>query len=308
MVFLEVIMKGKQFFQKDDFGYLGQEILCLIILVSFVFVSCNANYKPSFKESITDAARKSRVSHVIDSQLQNVKEYLDEDLQKCIEEGVGSRAGTALTGSDIVELTLAENGGRDYLDFCYAMDWSQTSGDPTAVMDTAKSILSAEEYGKLCQRADEVERAIMIQGEELARGIPANQQAAFYKDLKLLVTRALVLLTAGVVYACLPNLVFWGKVSAACAISVGAGLVAISIMSLYEYFRFGTADGQDFESWFKEMLSIPKADFALTTSVAAIGDALGAGPVVTGIIICVFGLYNVIDLVRTMLKTYNINA
>lgn len=301
-------MNGNQFFRRGDMRYACKEIICLIVLVSFTFVSCNMNYKPSFKASITDSARKARVSHVIDAQLQNVKEYLDEDLRTCIDEGLGSRSGGGLSGADIVDLTMAEAGGKDYLDFCYAMDYSQTSGDATAVMDTAKSILSAEEYSKLCERADEIERAIMAEGDGLCRGIPSNQQAAFYRDLKLLVTRAIVLLTAGVVYACLPNLIFWGKVSAACAISVGAGLVAISVMSLYEYFRFGTGEGTDFETWFKEMLAIPKADFALTTSVAAIGDALGAGPVVSGIIICIFGLYNVIDMVRSMLKVYNINA
>ena len=145
-------------------------------------------------------------------------------------------------------------------------------------------------------------------GDEIARAIPLNQQAAFYRDLKTLVTRAIVLLTAGIVYACMPTVIFWGKISAACAISVGAGLVAISIMSLYEYFRFGTGEGQSFEDWFKGLIEVPKADFALTTAITAVAQAMGAGPVVTGIIICVFALYNIVDLARTMLKTYNFNA
>lgn len=35
---------------------------------------------------------------------------------------------------------------------------------------------------------------------------------------------------------------------------------------------------------------------------------MGCGPVVTGIIICVFAIYNIVDMVRSMLKTYNFDA
>ena len=163
-------------------------------------------------------------------------------------------------------------------------------------------------YAELLETTEEVEREINLKGEEIARAIPLNQQAAFYKDLKTLVTRSIVLLVAGVVYACIPDVVFWGKISAACAIAVGAGLVAITIMSIYEYYRFGAGEGQDFEEWFKQLIEIPKADFALTTAITAMADALGMGPVVTGIIICIYGLYDVADLARKMLKTYNFDA
>ncbi len=287
--------------------YLGHELVCLVILVSFVFVACNVQYKPSFKESITDASLRSHMSRVIDAQIDNVKEYLDEDLQTEIDNlGDGSRGCSK--GSEIVDLTLAESSGRDYLDFCYAVDFSQAALDSDAVLETAKSLLPEDEYKSLLEKADEVERSITEKGEDMARAIPLNQQAAFYKDLKTLVTRAIFLLVAGIVYACIPDLVFWGKISAACAISVGAGFVAISIMSLYEYYRFGTGEGQSFEDWFKGLLEVPKADFALTTTVTAITDAMGVSPVATGIIICIFALYNIVSLVRTMQKSYNFNA
>ena len=291
--------------RRARWNYLSNAAVCVLLL--FCILACNVNYKPSFKESITDAGMKSRVSHIIDAQIDNIKEYLDEDLQAEIE-GASRGSDGRLSGSEIVDLTLMESGGRDYLDFCYAIDYTQASGDVDAVMDTAKSVLPPEEYNELIERTQEVERSIMLKGEEAARDIPLNQQAAFYKDLKILVTRAIVLLVAGVVYACIPTVVFWGKVSAACAISVGAGLVAISIMSLYEYFRFGTGDGQTFEEWFKGLLEIPQADFALTTTVTAITEAMGVSPVVTGIIICVFALYNIVDLARAMIKTYNFDA
>lgn len=289
---------------KDKRNNLLNQAICMLVLLCFV--ACNANYKPSFKQSITDSSLRSRVSRVIDAQLDNVKDYLDEDLRASIDES--SKGTGRMSGSEIVDKTLVESGGRDYLDFCYAVDFAQTTNDVDEVMDTARCLLPAEKYNELVELTEDIEREINLKGEEIARAIPLNQQAAFYKDLKTLVVRAIVLLTAGVVYACMPAVVFWGKISAACAISVGAGLVAISIMSLYEYFRFGTGEDQSFEDWFKELIEIPKADFALTTAITAVAEALGTGPVVTGIIICVFALYNIVDLARTMLKTYNFDA
>ena len=280
------------------------QAVCLLVLLCFV--ACNANYRPSFKQSITDSSLRSRVSRVIDAQMDNVKDYLDEDRRARIDGS--SRAAGRMSGSEIVDMTLSESGGKDYLDFCYSVDFAQTTNDVTEVMDTAKCLLPADKYQELVELTEDVERQINLKGEEIARAIPLNQQAAFYRDLKTLVTRAIVLLTAGIVYACMPTVIFWGKISAACAISVGAGLVAISIMSLYEYFRFGTGEGQSFEDWFKGLIEVPKADFALTTAITAVAQAMGAGPVVTGIIICVFALYNIVDLARTMLKTYNFNA
>ena len=279
------------------------EAVCLLVLVCFV--ACNANFRPSFKQSITDSSLRSRMSRVIDAQLETVKDYLDEDLQARID---GTSRGGRMSGSEIVDVTMKESGGRDYLDFCYAVDMSTTTGDVDAVMDTARCILPDSEYQELVQLTQEVEREITIKGEEMARAIPLDQQAAFYKDLKTLVVRAIVLLAAGIVYACMPTVIFWGKISAACAISVGAGLVAITIMSLYEYFRFGTGEGMSFEDWFKDLIKIPQADFALTTAITTVAEAMGCGPVVTGIIICVFALYNIVDMVRTMLKTYNFAA
>ena len=282
---------------------LFNEAVCLLVLVCFV--ACNADFKPSFKQSITDSSLRSRVSRVIDAQLETIKDYLDEDLQASID---GTSRGGRMSGSDIVEVTMKEAGGRDYLDFCYAVDSSTTTGDIDAVMDTARCILPDSEYQDLVQLTHEVERRITLRGEEMARAIPLDQQAAFYKDLKTLVVRAIVLLAAGIVYACMPTVIFWGKISAACAISVGAGLVAITIMSLYEYFRFGTGEGMSFEDWFKDLIKIPQADFALTTAITTVAEAMGCGPVVTGIVICVFALYNIVDMVRTMLRTYNFDA
>lgn len=283
--------------------FLNQSVAVLLLAA---MVSCNAAYLPSFKASITDSEMKPAVAKVIDAQMNYIKDYLDEDIKARIDGG--SSKGGPLSGADIVELTVNEHGGRDYLDFCYAVDLSQSSLDVDPVMSTAQSVLSAKEYERLRSQADELEASMTAKGIEFAKGLPLNQQEAFYKDLKVLVTRSVVLLVAGIVYAAVPNLVFWGKISAAAAISVGAGLVAISVMSLYEYYKYGTGEGMDFETWFKDLIKIPQADFALTTTVTAMAEALGMGPVVTGIILCVFAVYNIVGLVRSMLKTYNFDA
>lgn len=279
---------------------------CIAVVLLVAMVSCNAAYLPSFKASITDSEMKPAVAKVIDAQMDYIKDYLDDDVKAKIDGG--SAKGGPLTGSDIVELTLDEKGGRDYLDFCYAVGLSQTKLDVDPVMDTAQSVLSSEEYNRLQSQACELETSMNAKGLEFAKGLPVDQQEAFFKDLKVLVTRSIVLLVAGVVYAAVPNLVFWGKISAAAAISVGAGLVAISVMSLYEYYEYGTGEGVDFETWFKDLIKIPQADFALTTTVTAMAEALGMGPVVTGIILCVFAIYNIVGLVRSMLNTYNFDA
>ena len=285
--------------------FVFNQLICLLLLVSIV--ACNMNFTPSFKSSISDEEMKPAVAKVIDAQMDCIKDNLDEDLRQSIDNGNGKGTGP-MTGAQIVELTMTETGGKDYLDFCYAVDVSQATLDTEPVMSTAQCVLSEEDYNRLNSQVDELEKSMTEKGLIYAKGLPLDQQEAFYKDLKVLVTRAIVLLVAGIVYACVPKLVFWGKISAAAAISVGAGLVALSIMSLYEYYEYGLEEDMTFEEWFKELIKIPQADFALTTTVTSMAEAMGMGPVVTGIIICVYGIYNVTGLVRNMMNTYNFDA
>ncbi len=284
--------------------FIFNQVVCLLLLVCIV--ACNMNFSPSFKERISDEEMKPAVAKVIDAQMDCIKDSLDEDLRESIDNG--GKGTSPMTGAQIVELTMQETGGRDYLDFCYAVDISQASLDTDPVMSTAQSVLSEEEYDRLNSQVNELEKNLTEKGNFYAKGLPLDQQEAFFKDLKVLVTRAIVLLVAGIVYACVPKLVFWGKISAAAAISVGAGLVALSIMSLYEYYQYGLEEDMTFEEWFKELIKIPQADFALTTTVTSMAEAMGMGPVVTGIIICVYAIYNVTGLVRNMMETYNLDA
>ena len=130
---------------------------------------------------------------------------------------------------------LEEESGRDYLQFCYSIAVGE---DSAAVLAAARAILPKEEYDALRLKVDETERNARSLGLEESRTLPPNQRAAFMRDLQKLVTKTVVLLVAGIVYACIPDMVFWGKVSAAAAIAVASGIVATTVFSLYRFYTY----------------------------------------------------------------------
>jgi hypothetical protein len=118
-----------------------------------------------------------------------------------------------------------------------------------------------------------------------------------------------VLLVAGIVYACIPNVIFWGKVTAAAAISVAAGIVATTVMSIYRYYKYDNESlSSSFQDWLTDVTTEPAAAFAVATSMISVGKTMTTSPVVTGLIIIVFSIYQVMDLVKPLLKKYNFNA
>ena len=62
------------------------EAVCLLVLVCFV--ACNANFRPSFKQSITDSSLRSRMSRVIDAQLETANEGQAEGLCFSVPDGI----------------------------------------------------------------------------------------------------------------------------------------------------------------------------------------------------------------------------
>lgn len=282
----------------------------ICILLFPALISCSMGYVPAHKESVSETEMAKTVSNILDAQLEYVQPILEEKESSDYSVLKSGKGGNAMMkGNDVIKQTLKEEKGRDYVDFCYAVNTTSSQEDAEYVINMAKDVLSEEDYETLCERAGDVKKSIESEFYGYAKGLPAAQQEAFYKDLKTLVVRTVVLMTAGIVYAVIPTGVFWGKVSAAAAISVGAGLVAVTIMSLYQKYRFEGQVGVDnFEEWIKELIKIPKADYAIATTVIGIGSTLNKGPVVAGVVLCVFALFNVVDSVRTMLKTYNFNA
>ena len=281
-----------------------KDSITLVLLLTIV--GCNVNFSPKASAVVTEDQLREIMPSIIDSQMDNIKDYLDDDVKQAI--NTGSR-GPSMSGREIVEHTLTEETGYDYLNFCYQLNSAQTTQKTDYLMDAASKLIDETSYDKLCSDIEKATEELESQASLISRSLPKNQQKAFYKDLKSLVVRSTVLLTAGVVYALIPAGVLWGKVSAAAAISVGAGLVAMTIMSLYERYKFGTeGKTQTFEQWLNDMIAEPKADYALAASALAIGQTFDKGPVVAGIVVCVFAVFKATDAIRSMLLTYNFKA
>lgn len=262
------------------------------------FSGCSLGWEASAKAKVTDEQLFPAVARVIEEQKDVVWDYLDEDVAKTLN-------GEIPQGMEIVENTLSEDHGRDYLEFCYAVSQGSDENQVDTVVAYARDLISAEEMASLESKLQETRSLLMSEGENFAKGLAPSQRAAFWKDMQKLVTRTLVLFTAGIVYAFIPNVVFWGKVSAASAVAIAAGVVASSIMSLWRYYQFGGNLDESFNEWLMTVTTEPEVSFAMASSMLAVGKTLKRGPVVTGIVICVFALYNVIDMVKPMLKEYN---
>ncbi len=268
------------------------------ILLIIPISGCTMGLEMKKKQQITQEQLLSGVSQMLDAQKETVWPFLSEELESL------SRS-LAPSGDEIVRNTLTEELGQEYLEFCYIVGNGETQEDLDLVVSYANSLLDKEGQEELERALIQAREILMSEAGDLARRLAPSQRVAFWKDMQKLVTRTLVLFTAGVVYACIPTLVFWGKITAAAAIAIAAGIVSETVMSIWRYYQFGGDVDDAFGDWLKAVTTEPELSYALTASVMAVGNTLKRGPVVTGILICVFALYNVIDIVKPMLKQYN---
>jgi hypothetical protein len=177
------------------------------------------------------------------------------------------------------------------------------------VLDQAADLLPSEQFSELSSRMVSARRQLQSYAQDQVRAIPPSQRPAFMRDLQKLVTKTLVLLVAGIVYACIPKVVFWGKITAAAAISVAAGITATTLMSIYRYYKYGEDSlSQSFQEWIVDVTTDPAASYAVAASMTTVGKAMTNGPVVAGLILVVFAIYQVMDMVKPMLKKYNFDA
>lgn len=273
----------------------GWTIVCLL--------GCSLAMEPKRNPELTTEEMVPVVARVLDEQMSIVRPVLEENGE------LSSNARAMMEdidGEAVVRGMLEEQEGPSYLQFCHTV---ATGGDADAVMESARTLLPHEEYVELTGRLVETRRAFASFATEQCRSLPPNQRPAFMRDLQKLVTKTLVLMVAGIVYACIPKVVFWGKVSAAAAVSVAAGITATSILSIYRYYKYGEDSfSQSFQEWIVDVTTDPSASYAVATSMMTVGKTMGNGPVVTGLIIVVFSLYQVMDMVKPMLKKYNFDA
>jgi hypothetical protein len=267
----------------------------VVILLVLPLSGCSMGWEVQSKAKISDDRLFPAVTEMIEQQKDVVWPYLEEDLHR----GLSSQG---VSSAEIVANTLAEEQGRRYLEFCYTVG---SDADIEEVVAFAHGLLDEQKQQELDEKLESARTLMLNKAEVLSRGLAPSQRAAFWKDMQKLVTRTLVLFTAGVVYACIPSVMFWGKISAATAIAVATGVVASTVMSIWRYYQFGGSIDESFGEWLTSVTTEPELSYALAASVIAVGNTLKRGAVVTGIIICVFALYNVVDMVKPMLAKYN---
>lgn len=273
------------------------------IITLFCLIGCSMDWSQNYKNKVTIDEMKQSVSRTFDCQLKSIEPYLEENLKAELNK-LEKKEGK-ITGSRVVEKILEEEKGKEYLNFCYSAVNSDNADD---VVKAAESLMSKEEYEKLVKKTNEANRMIKVELNEMCRRLSPTQEKAFFTKSKKLLTRSIVLLTAGIVYTFVPDLLIWGKVSAAVAIGVAAGLVSSTIMSLWEFYHFDYTSEEFFEKWLNEVKKMPRAEKAIIASAITIGNSVSKSPVVTGIIIAVFGLYSVLDFIKPLINHYNFHA
>ena len=158
-----------------------------------------------------------------------------------------------------------------------------------------------DEYEKLEDQVDDIRERSARMFDEQSRAMSTEQQKKFYKELQSLVVKAVVLLTAAVVYALIPKVVVWGKVSAACVAAVAAGVLASGVMTFVGYKNYGGGDF-DFVSWLQSVVEDSYAEWAIAASVIATASAAGRSPLMTALILVALAAYQVFDEAQDMYK------
>lgn len=279
------------------------------VFILYAFVGCELVLGSTVKTT-SNTSVQSVVSRCIDEEISTILPYLDEETQITIESG-------SLDGKEIVSRAIGEENGEQYVNFCYAVQETVVTQNTDYLLDSAKTILPSDKYNEIEQQVADIEHHLGDMTRSMARGLTPKEQEEFYSDLRALVVKTSVLLVAGIVFALMPKTIIWGKVSAAAAIAVGAGVVASVVMDLYGHYKLGynldtnlnaPTGEQSFETWIGQFKEEPEAYFAIATSVISIASSMDLDPVATGIILVVFAAYNVWDTIQTMKETYNFDA
>jgi hypothetical protein len=276
-------------------------IISLYLIISLI--GCSIAWENIPNGAFTSEDYIAPVANAVEQQWDVVKDVFEENeifetKVRSLEEGID--------GKQVISSLLEESNGEQYLKFSHAL---VTGGDSSEVLSYAKELISEEQYDELEQNIGETTARIRSFALSEMRGLPPSQKAPFMRDLQKLVTKTIVLLVAGIVYAAIPNTIFWGKVTAATAVSIAAGVVATTVLSLYRYYENDDNSlSQSFEEWIVDVTTDPAAAYAMAKSIITVGKTMKNGAVVTGLILIVFSIYQVLDMVKPMLKKYNFNA
>ena len=270
--------------------------VALLLIAATFAVSCSMPVAGPGK--ISESALISASGRAIDIYLDDVRAIIEEDLPtRGILDG--------LDGYDIATRAMEEENGREYLEFTLETS-SYESVD--AVLDSAEGLLDAEELEEIRVQVGEAEARLMEVMEPYARVLSPSQEEEFYNDLKKLVIKSAVLLTAAAVYAFVPSVIVWGKVTAAAAVAIAAGVMATSIMSIVEYYKIDMDAGEAFEDWLADVATKPFVYWGIASAMLNLGKAMGRSPVLSSVILVIFTIFGVVNEAKSMLEKYNFSA
>ena len=279
-----------------------QRAVALLMIFVTLAVSCRPDLAGPAPLSDSELGRRS---------VTLLEAALDENVMNALRAENDAALNEFLRSPDLAEETvtraLGEDGGREYLEFLVAAgEFDANSGLYTAedVFRAAEGKCPDEDLEDARRQIAELEERMGDVFEEASRSMTESQQRALYRDLRKLVVKGAVLLTAAIVYACVPELMFWGKVSAASACAVAAGVLAATITSLVEYSKIG-APQTTFSEWMEDVAKEPTAAWAIASGLISTNMAMGHSPVITAIVIGVFAIYGVVDDVKPLLKKYS---
>ena len=272
-------------------------VLVVSLLIASTLISCSPNLAGPSGIPQEDVVRVS--ARVIEKEYDRVRsaliesgEYSEEDFASFGE----------LDGESVVRGAL-ENGNEDVLNFLYSTCEGKSTGE---ILQNAKPLLSDSSYKELEAKVRELEEKAGEWWEEISRGLAPSQKEEFYKDLRSMVVKTVVLLTAAIVYALMPKTMFWGKVSAATAVSVAAGVVTSAFITLVEWSDEDLKySDKSFDTWLSDISVEPFADWALAQGVLNTQMAATNNPVTSALVLGVFALYHIGDNAKTLLKKYN---
>ncbi len=261
---------------------------------------------PSCTPSLVSRNKVSNEALVSESR-RMISEYYDEIRTVLVETGEYSNeeisAHGTLEGEEITRSLYESAEGEKYMNFLYE---TANAGEVEQVLSAAEDFLSTEEMSGLRARAEKIESVFMEEGERISRSLAPSDKEEFYSDLRSLTVKSIVLLTAAVIYAVIPNVMFWGKVSAATAISVAAGILASTAITVLEWSdKDVQQDENAFKDWLDNVTSEPVAAWAIAEGVITTQTAAGTSAVAAALILGVFAVYHITDGTKKILKNYN---
>ena len=267
----------------------------LVFMTVYLLLGCTLEAQSNRIVSRTRV--KSIVQEAVNSELDSVLPILDEKNPGF------SRSLTSRDSEEIVSRSIGEENGEEYLDFTYSV---LTSNNTRNVLSQAKGLIPEAEYEELLDSIEEEELNAKKIFEAKAKYLTREEQIEFYDDLQTLVVKSSVLLTAAVVYAFMPKVLLWGKVTAACGISVAAGIVAGGIMSFVGYYNLDAEIDETFADWMQTIFEDSYASWAIGAAMLATASSMTTSVVAQAIVLGSFALFGVFKEAGPLLKKYNI--